>query len=110
MFWFDNEWVAVGAGIGSEHEATVVTGLNQTLPNGKVLVDGKQFKKGNRMLINPRWIFHNSVGYIFPGGSAGKSVSVKMEWGHVTSPSPVRVHQQFSFSFPGDLWHPVLHR
>ncbi len=69
-FWFDNEWVALGTGIESDHEATVVTGINQNLLNGKVMIDGKQFNKGNHKLKNPLWILHDSIGYIFPGDEA----------------------------------------
>lgn len=65
-FWFDNEWVALGAGIVSNHEATIVTGINQTMLNGKVLIDGKRLKKGNYKLKNPHWIYHDSVAYLFP--------------------------------------------
>ncbi len=65
-FWFDNEWVALGADIGSSYEASIVTGINQTLLNGKILIDGKQLKKGNYRLKNPNWIIHDSVGYLFP--------------------------------------------
>jgi len=65
-FWFDTEWVALGAEISSYHEATIVTGINQTLLNGKVLIDGKQMRKGNYTLKNPLWILHDSVAYLFP--------------------------------------------
>ena len=30
-FWFDDEWVALGAGITSDHEWNIVTGINQSL-------------------------------------------------------------------------------
>lgn len=65
-FWFEDEWVALGAGISSDHEATIVTGINQTLLNGKVLIDGKRLKKGNYKLKNPLWICHDNVAYLFP--------------------------------------------
>jgi chondroitin AC lyase len=65
-FWFDKEWVALGAGIASIHEASIVTGINQCLLNGKVMIDGKQMKRGSQKLKNPLWILHDSVGYIFP--------------------------------------------
>jgi len=65
-FWFDNEWVALGAGITSDQEGTIVTGINQTLLNGKVLIDGKRLKKGHFKLKNPLWICHDNVAYLFP--------------------------------------------
>jgi chondroitin AC lyase len=75
-FWFDNEWVALGAGITSDYEGTIVTGINQALLNGKVLIDGKRLKKGNYKLKNPRWILHDSVAYIFP---ADEPVNIKTD-------------------------------
>lgn len=75
-FWFDNEWVALGAGIASDHEATIVTGINQTLLFGKVMIDGKQFNKGNHKLKNPLWILHDSVAYLFP---EDEPVNIKAE-------------------------------
>ncbi len=75
-FWFDKEWVALGAGIVSSHEASIVTGINQALQNGKVMIDGKELNKGNQMLENPLWILHDSVGYLFP---AGQPVHIKAD-------------------------------
>ena len=66
-FWFDNEWVALGAGISSNYEAAVVTGINQTLLNGEVIMDGKPLKTGSHRLNDPQWVWHDSVAYIFPG-------------------------------------------
>jgi len=66
-FWFDAEWVALGAGITSDHEADIVTGINQCLLASKVMVDGKQLAKGLHRLQNPDWILHDSIAYLFPG-------------------------------------------
>lgn len=66
-FWFDEEWVALGAGISSNYEAAVVTGINQTLMNGEVMLDGKQLKKGIHRPEDPLWVWQDGVGYIFPG-------------------------------------------
>ncbi|MBT3383508.1 MAG: hypothetical protein HN778_18925 [Prolixibacteraceae bacterium] len=64
-FWFDDEWLALGAGIESEHDSTIVTGINQALRKGKILVDGKFPIKNRETLQNPKWILHDSIGYIF---------------------------------------------
>jgi len=65
-FWFDDEWVALGAGIDSDHEAEIVTGVNQCILNGRVWIDGNEFSKGNKKLNGPHHILHDNVGYIFP--------------------------------------------
>ena len=65
-FWFDDEWVALGAGITSTHDSTIVTGINQVLQNGPVTVDGQLFAQGKRTLNHPKWILQDSVGYVFP--------------------------------------------
>jgi chondroitin AC lyase len=66
-FWFDTEWVALGAGIQSEHTAPIVTGVNQAMLLGPVWVNGKPFVQKEQALQNPRWVLHDSVGYVFPG-------------------------------------------
>ena len=65
-FWFDDEWVALGAGIASNYEAPVVSGINQTLLNGEVLIDGKRSAKESQKLENPLWVWHDGVGYVLP--------------------------------------------
>jgi chondroitin AC lyase len=56
-FFFDNEIVALGAGITSTSDTPVVTTVNQCLLRGPV-------NQG----FNPqrRWVHHNGIGYIFP--------------------------------------------
>lgn len=64
-FWFDKEWVALGAGIQSQNESEISTGINQTLLTGNVLVDGEDFQKGEKTLTRAKWVWHDSVAYIF---------------------------------------------
>ena len=64
-FWFDEEWVALGAGIQSKHDAAIITGINQCHLNSEVIVDDKLFSKVQQTLNNPTWILHDSIGYIF---------------------------------------------
>lgn len=75
-FWFDNEWVALGAGIQSDHKEPIVTGVNQTLLKGAVFVDGTQFRKKDQTLKNLSWVLHDSVGYVFPGN---QTVEIKVD-------------------------------
>ena len=65
-FWFDQEWVALGAGIQSTNENPIVTGINQTLLKGNVKVDGTTYGRGKKILENPSWVWHDSIAYFFP--------------------------------------------
>lgn len=75
-FWFDDEWVALGAGIQSSHTAPIVTGINQCHFKGEVIVDGNIFDRSNQILEDPLWIVHDSIGYVFPGS---ESVAMKSD-------------------------------
>ncbi|MEM9829974.1 MAG: polysaccharide lyase 8 family protein [Bacteroidota bacterium] len=65
-FWFDKEWVALGAGIESKNEHPIVTGVNQARLVGDVFIDGNHFSRGNKTLKDPGWVWHDSIGYVFP--------------------------------------------
>ena len=65
-FWFDHEFAALGAGIESEHDSTVVTGINQCILKEKPWINNQVFEENRSSLKNPTWIFHDSIGYIFP--------------------------------------------
>lgn len=65
-FSFNDEVVALGAGIHSTHSENVNTTLNQTLLNGTVTVDGTPLDQGNHDIYNANWVHHDLVGYIFP--------------------------------------------
>lgn len=66
-FWFDDEFVALGADINSSHDSTIITSVNQCLRMGNVIVDGAVQIKNSQELNNPKWILHDSIGYVFPG-------------------------------------------
>lgn len=68
-FWFDNEWVALGTNIQSDNEHPIVTGINQCLLRGKVLVDGSALPNSETTLENPSWVWHDSIAYVFPNHS-----------------------------------------
>ncbi|MBJ2176066.1 hypothetical protein JBL43_17565 [Aureibaculum sp. A20] len=70
-FFFDDEYVCLGAGIASNHfNNTVVTTLNQNLLQGDVLVSQnnktQSLKKGDHKLSDVNWVYHDGTGYIFP--------------------------------------------
>jgi|GEM_PF-402873 len=65
-FSFNDEIVALGAGIASTSSANVNTTLNQTLLNGTVTVDGVELSNGDHELSSATWVNHDGVGYIFP--------------------------------------------
>lgn len=64
-FSFDDEIIALGAGISSSSSANVNTTLNQTLLNGKVTVDGVVVEQGSHDASSANWVHHDGVGYIF---------------------------------------------
>jgi chondroitin AC lyase len=69
-FFFDKEFVCLGAAIQSKAEYPVVTTVNQCLLNGDVIVqsaNGQQKPdKGKHALNDVSWIWHDSVAYVFP--------------------------------------------
>ncbi|WP_084648807.1 polysaccharide lyase family 8 super-sandwich domain-containing protein [Paenibacillus sp. FSL R7-269] len=62
-FFFDDEMVALGAGITSTNAAPVHTTLNQSLAVGDVLVDGKVADGTSQ--VNGRWAYNDQTGYVF---------------------------------------------
>jgi hypothetical protein len=68
-FFFDQEIVALGAGISSTLGDPVDTTLNQTLLKGPVVADGKTLENGEHNLKAASWILHNGIGYLFPDKS-----------------------------------------
>ncbi len=69
-FFFDHEYVCLGAAISSSAEYPVATTLNQCLLNKDVVVkttDGLQIlSKGEHNLKDVSWVLHDSIGYFFP--------------------------------------------
>jgi chondroitin AC lyase len=69
-FFFDEEYVCLGAGINARSPLPVATTLNQCLLEGDVVAMGGSQKstlsKGERELENIKWVFHNGIGYLFP--------------------------------------------
>lgn len=69
-FFFEDEYVCLGAGIKSSRDLPVVTTINQVLMRSdvKVLQNNKLqlLPRGNRELENVKWAYHNKIGYILP--------------------------------------------
>ena len=69
-FFFDNEYVCLGAGISAATSLPVATTLNQSWLNGGVTVmngtQKQELQKGEHMLQNVKWVYHDGIGYLFP--------------------------------------------
>lgn len=70
-FFFDDEYVCLGAGIESpSSKLPVVTTINQELLKGDVIVsDGNvvdTLDRGVHEIEDVQWVFHNGTGYLFP--------------------------------------------
>ncbi|MDP4679811.1 MAG: polysaccharide lyase beta-sandwich domain-containing protein, partial [Cyclobacteriaceae bacterium] len=74
-FFFDDEYVCLGAGISSNNDdLIVVTTLNQCLLRGDVIVSSGETKleleKGEKKIENVDWVYQDKVGYVFPQPAA----------------------------------------
>ena len=73
-FFFDNEYVCLGAGINGMAEFPVATTLNQSLLGNEVVVktqSGRQtLAKGKHELTEVSWVLHDSVAWLFPSATA----------------------------------------
>jgi len=69
-FFFDEEYVCLGAGISCKTKLPVVTALNQCLLKGDVTISGGNKKsvisKNEKEFENIDWIFQDGIGYVFP--------------------------------------------
>ncbi len=67
-FFFDDEYVCLGAGIRATSDYLVATTVNQCLLRGEVLVGGgRKLEPGRHELSGPTWIHHDRVAYLLPG-------------------------------------------
>ena len=73
-FFFEDEYVALGAGISSTSREPVHTTINQTKADSPVADSGKDMVKidfGTReAAFIGRWAYNNNIGYIFPEKTA----------------------------------------
>ncbi|MEQ6118342.1 polysaccharide lyase family 8 super-sandwich domain-containing protein [Reichenbachiella sp. MALMAid0571] len=69
-FFFDQEYVCLGAGISSKSDLSVATTLNQCLLRDDVTISTNNKKtvipKGEKAYENTDWVFQDGIGYIFP--------------------------------------------
>jgi chondroitin AC lyase len=69
-FFFEKEYVCLGAGINCNRRLPVVTTINQVLMKSQVTIsqNGKIIKlpADNRKLEKVKWVFQDNIGYIFP--------------------------------------------
>ena len=69
-FFFDEEYVSLGAGISCKQQLPVVTTLNQCLLRGDVTLSARNQKSvvagGENQFEHVDWVFHDGVGYVFP--------------------------------------------
>ena len=70
-FFFDEEYVCLGAGIASNSfQNTVATTINQALLRGDVIVsnatDKMKIEAGEHEIDQAKWVFHDGTAYIFP--------------------------------------------
>ena len=76
-FFFDDEIVALGAGLGGNAAEPIYSSVNQSLQRGSIYVSydsgsGSSLGTGEHALDSPRWVHHDQVGYVFPNAAAVK--------------------------------------
>ncbi len=68
-FFFDKEVVCLGAGISSNADENIITSINQSWLNGKIVASENDktvsIKKENNYAAL-QWLWHDSIGYYFP--------------------------------------------
>lgn len=69
-FFFDDEYVCLGAGISCKQQLPVVTTINQCLLQGDVVLSSVNQRsilaKGEKVYEDVNWILHDGIGYVFP--------------------------------------------
>jgi chondroitin AC lyase len=69
-FFFDEEYVCLGAGIKPKKSLPVYTTINQVLMRSEVRIEQNGLRqslpKGNRAMEQVKWVYQDRVGYLFP--------------------------------------------
>ena len=92
-FFFDGEYVCLGAGISSRKELPVATTLNQCLLHDDVTISVGDKKtivdKGEREFEDVQWVFHDGIGYIFlnPTKASIKNDEATGSWWNINKQS-----------------------
>ncbi|RXJ67606.1 hypothetical protein CS022_24370 [Veronia nyctiphanis] len=108
-FSFDDEMVALGAGITSTHNRYINTTINQTKLNGPVTVDGVEYKRGSRAIVDASWVHHDGVGYVFPAYWYGHmdNQTKHGNWNNISSSQPNKAVKEDVFMLRiGHSWKP----
>lgn len=85
-FFFDTEYICLGAGINSSTPRSVVTTLDQSRLQGDVILSAdnkiRKLPSGEHSPEKVNWVFHNRVGYIFPVDQSVRlsNTSAKGSW------------------------------
>ncbi|MBU3744356.1 MAG: chondroitin lyase [Sediminibacterium sp.] len=83
-FFFDEEYVCLGAGIRPKKSLPVITTINQVLLKSEVRIFQDQQEKivspGNNLYDKVKWAYQDKIGYIFPQ-PANIHISNKTEQG-----------------------------
>jgi chondroitin AC lyase len=83
-FFFDDEYVCLGAGIRPKNSLPVITSINQVLLKSEVRIfqEGqvKVLPPGNGLFNKVKWAYQDKIGYIFPQ-PANIHISNKTEQG-----------------------------
>ncbi|HET6385207.1 MAG TPA: polysaccharide lyase family 8 super-sandwich domain-containing protein [Armatimonadota bacterium] len=98
-FYFDDEFVCLGAAITSTTGAPILTSVNQCLLKGPVITSNgpAPLRDGSAVEEAPGgWVLHDGIGYLFPGSANGGVIHVQNQvqtgsWAEigVGSPAPV---------------------
>lgn len=73
-FYFDDEMVALGAGISSTSEHAVHTTVNQGAARANATVGGKAVRPGtDSAATGASWAYNDEIGYVFPEGDHSRS-------------------------------------
>ncbi|MFK4272538.1 polysaccharide lyase family 8 super-sandwich domain-containing protein [Streptomyces milbemycinicus] len=93
-FCFDDEFVALGAGITSTDPNPVVTTLNQTRRVGRVVAAGATVRPGTTRTRTGTWAYHDGTGYAFfePVDMTVRNETVTGSWADIATgqdPAPV---------------------
>ncbi|MET3566969.1 chondroitin AC lyase [Leifsonia sp. 563] len=98
-YYFDDEMVALGAGIQSSSTAPIHTTVNQVAAKDNASVDGQKVAPGTdgKVVADPSWAYNDKVGYVFPSDQA-VTVSDKTQTGSYYGDQP-ESHDAFTLYF-----------
>ncbi|HHW00796.1 MAG TPA: hypothetical protein GXX36_14760 [Clostridiaceae bacterium] len=98
-FYFDDEMVALGAGITSTRPVEVHTTINQGIAKDNASVDGVPVPKGTEPVTytNPKWAYNDQIGYVFPTDSTVTVLNIDQTSNWIDNPAVTK--QAFTLYF-----------